>query len=123
MSALRSQRTVAPVDESEGRTLLVRQAARCRGRRSGLRGPVAVRGHRLRLRRRHTPPTDGRCPAYWLVATDGGIFSFGGAGFYGSTGDIRLNQPIVGMAATADGLGYWLVASDGGIFSFGDAPF
>jgi hypothetical protein len=59
---------------------------------------------------------------YWLVASDGGIFPFGDAGGYGSTGNIRLNQPIVGMAATASGHGYWLVASDGGIFPFGDAP-
>ena len=59
---------------------------------------------------------------YWLVASDGGIFSFGDAGFFGSTGaDQPLNKPIVGMAATPDGRGYWLVASDGGIFSFGDA--
>ena len=62
-------------------------------------------------------------PAYWLVASDGGIFSFGGAPFYGSTGGIALNKPIVGMAATPDGGGYWLVASDGGIFSYGDAQF
>jgi hypothetical protein len=61
--------------------------------------------------------------AYWLVASDGGIFSFGGAQFYGSTGGLRLNQPIVGMAGTRDSAGYWLVASDGGIFTFGDAPF
>jgi len=60
---------------------------------------------------------------YWLVATDGGIFSFGDAGFEGSTGGMQLNQPIVGMAPTPSGRGYWLVASDGGIFSFGDAPF
>ncbi|HEX2849275.1 MAG TPA: hypothetical protein VHN98_01925 [Acidimicrobiales bacterium] len=59
----------------------------------------------------------------WMVATDGGIFAFGGAGFFGSTGDIKLNKPIVGMAATPDGRGYWLVASDGGIFAFGDARF
>ena len=37
---------------------------------------------------------------YWLVATDGGIFSYGDAKFYGSTGGIRLNQPIVAMAST-----------------------
>ena len=36
---------------------------------------------------------------------------------------MRLNKPIVGMAATPDGKGYWLVASDGGIFAFGDAVF
>jgi hypothetical protein len=60
---------------------------------------------------------------YWKVATDGGVFSFGDAHFYGSTGAIRLNRPVVGMASTPDGGGYWLVASDGGIFSFGDAHF
>ena len=60
---------------------------------------------------------------YWLVASDGGIFSFGDAQFYGSTGALKLNKPIVGMASTPDGGGYWLVASDGGIFSFGDAQF
>jgi len=62
-------------------------------------------------------------PAYWLVASDGGIFSFGGAPFYGSTGAIALNKPIVGMASTPGGGGYWLVASDGGIFAYGNAQF
>ena len=63
--------------------------------------------------------TDG----YWAEGNDGGIFTFGAAQFYGSTGATKLNKPIVGMAATADGAGYWLVASDGGIFTFGDAQF
>ena len=43
--------------------------------------------------------------------------------FYGSTGNLTLNQPVVGMAATSDGKGYWFVASDGGVFSYGDARF
>ena len=60
---------------------------------------------------------------FWLVASDGGVFSFGSAHFYGSTGAMHLWQPIVGMAATPSGHGYWLVAADGGIFSFGDAHF
>jgi hypothetical protein len=60
---------------------------------------------------------------YWLVASDGGVFTFGDAAFHGSMGGKKLNQPIVGMAATPDGGGYWLVASDGGIFSFGNAAF
>jgi peptidoglycan hydrolase-like protein with peptidoglycan-binding domain len=60
---------------------------------------------------------------YWLVARDGGIFSFGTAGFHGSMGATRLNQPIVSMAATRSGDGYWFVAGDGGIFTFGDARF
>jgi hypothetical protein len=57
------------------------------------------------------------------VASDGGIFGFGDATFFGSQGGSPINQPVVGMAATPDGNGYWLVASDGGIFAFGDATF
>ncbi len=60
---------------------------------------------------------------YWLVASDGGIFNYGDAAFFGSAGAMTLNKPIVGMAATPDGKGYWLVASDGGVFSYGDAKF
>jgi hypothetical protein len=74
---------------------------------------------------------------YWMVASDGGIFAFGDAPFYGSMGGQPLNQPIVGMAApiaappagsappTTDQTtlpGYWLVATDGGLFAF-DTPF
>ena len=57
------------------------------------------------------------------AAADGGVFSLGSAGFFGSMGGQRLDAPIVGMAATPNGDGYWLVASDGGVFSFGDADF
>jgi len=60
---------------------------------------------------------------YWLVASDGGIFSYGDAQFYGSTGSLQLNQPIVGMLAGPGGSGYFLVAADGGVFSYGSAPF
>jgi len=60
---------------------------------------------------------------YWLVASDGGLFAFGDAGFFGSLGALTLNQPIVGMAASPLGAGYWLVASDGGVFTFGDAVY
>jgi hypothetical protein len=60
---------------------------------------------------------------YRFVASDGGIFDFGDAGFYGSTGGTTLNAPVVGMANTPSTNGYWLVASDGGIFNYGDAGF
>jgi hypothetical protein len=60
---------------------------------------------------------------YWLVASDGGVFSYGNVPFEGSAGSIKLNKPVVGMAATPDNGGYWLVASDGGIFAYGDAVF
>jgi hypothetical protein len=61
--------------------------------------------------------------SYWEVASDGGLFSFGAAGFFGSQGGSPLNAPVVGMAATPNGLGYWEVASDGGIFNFGNTAF
>ena len=57
------------------------------------------------------------------MASDGGVFAFGDAAFFGSMGGKPLNKPIVGMASTPLGQGYWLVAADGGIFSFGDAVF
>jgi hypothetical protein len=66
-----------------------------------------------------TPDGNG----YWLAAADGGVFSFGDAGFHGSMAGIGLNAPVVSIAATPDGNGYWLAAADGGVFSFGDAGF
>jgi hypothetical protein len=66
---------------------------------------------------------DPKGQGYWLVASDGGIFSYADSRFFGSTGSIKLNQPIVGMTPTPSGLGYWMVARDGGIFSYGDATF
>ncbi|RPI07365.1 MAG: N-acetylmuramoyl-L-alanine amidase [Actinobacteria bacterium] len=66
-----------------------------------------------------TPSGNG----YWVVGSDGGIFSYGDAGFHGSLGGITLNSPVVGITATPSGRGYWLIAQDGGVFAFGDAPF
>jgi hypothetical protein len=60
---------------------------------------------------------------YNLVASDGGIFSFGGQPFCGSTGNLTLNEPIVGMAMAPNTGGYWLVAADGGVFAYGGAQF
>ena len=54
------------------------------------------------------------------MASDGGVFAFGDARFLGSTGNIRLVSPIVGMQSQRSG--YRFVAADGGVFTFG-APF
>jgi len=67
------------------------------------------------------PPPDHR--GYWLAATDGGVFAFGGAPFCGSLGSLRLNGSVVGLAPTASGAGYWMAGADGGVFAFGDARF
>ncbi len=65
------------------------------------------------------PPSHG----YWLVGSDGGIFTQGSAAFHGSTGNLKLDRPVVGITPTAGQGGYWLAAADGGVFAFGDAGF
>ena len=91
-------------------------------RRVGATGWCAIGRRRLHVRRRRLPRVDGRHPAqpahgrhragtasgrgYWLVAADGGVFTFGDAAFLGSMGNVRLNQsPVTAMiAATTGGL-------------------
>ena len=75
---------------------------------------------------------------YWLVASDGGVFAFGNAKFFGSVpGALKAGQhlkaPIVGVAVgpgvvnlstfTLDSDGYWLAGADGGLFAFGDSGY
>ena len=66
-----------------------------------------------------TPDGNG----YWEVYSDGGVFAFGDAHFYGSMAGHWLAAPVVGITSTADGKGYWLVSREGGVFAFGDARF
>jgi hypothetical protein len=80
--------------------------------------------------RSQVPPAAPSPPAqpapshgYWLVGSDGGIFTFGSSTFWGSTGSLKLQRPVVGIVPTKDRGGYWLDASDGGVFSFGDTQF
>jgi hypothetical protein len=75
-----------------------------------------------------TPPptTAPTAPAsslhgYRFVATDGGIFDFGGAGFYGSAGASPLSSPVVAMAVQPDQSGYWMVTSAGQVLTYGSA--
>jgi L,D-peptidoglycan transpeptidase YkuD (ErfK/YbiS/YcfS/YnhG family) len=89
---------------------LTRSDATGSGAGSGSAGGIAL-----------APTADGH--GYWIASSNGGVFTFGDATFYGSEGGQSLRSPIVGMAATADGHGYWLVGSDGGVFTFGDATF
>jgi hypothetical protein len=47
------------------------------------------------------------------VSTDGGVYTLGGAPFFGSVPGLGLTPaaPIVGMTRTPDGSGYWLVCA------------
>jgi hypothetical protein len=60
---------------------------------------------------------------YRLVTSDGGVFTFGSARFFGSAGNLPLASPVVSGASTSSRSGYWLVAADGGVFAYGDAHF
>src|SRR5258708_32073381 len=60
---------------------------------------------------------------YWLVSSVGRGFTVGTAQNYGSMAGKRLNAPITGIVATADGHGDWLVRKDGGRVSFGNPRF
>jgi len=68
------------------------------------------------------------CPAvdpngqYRLVASDGGLFAYGGAPFDGSTGGQSLPAPVVGAATDPATGGYWEVGLAGHVYPFG-APF
>ena len=70
---------------------------------------------------------DKRVPAgtrgYWLADEDGGVFSYGDAGFFGSAAGADLDSPVVGLSPSATGRGYRLVTRDGGVYAFGDAAF
>ena len=98
-SASATQGSTAPWAGSRSNAPIVGMAADPRRARL-LAGRVRRRHLQLRRRRlprlhgRHAPQRAdrrdggrlGRCSGYWLVASDGGVFNFGDAGFFGSTG-------------------------------------
>jgi hypothetical protein len=59
---------------------------------------------------------------YWLVASDGGIFAFGDAKFYGSAAG-KASATVVGITPTTSGKGYWILANDGTVYAYGDARY
>ena len=46
----------------------------------------------------------------------GTAFSFGNAHFDGTLGSVTLDEPVVGMATTANDYGFWMAGSSGLIF-------
>jgi hypothetical protein len=59
---------------------------------------------------------------YWLVASDGGVFSFGDAAFEGSLPGVHVSATGVALLPTLTGAGYLIVTADGRAVDFGDAP-
>ena len=62
-------------------------------------------------------------PGYWSTTSDGSVYSFGVAPYFGSMGGQPLAKPIIGLTPTPARDGYWQLSGDGGIFSFGNARF
>jgi hypothetical protein len=60
---------------------------------------------------------------YAIVRSDGAVYTYGGAPFYGGANGKPLAAPIVSITWTATGRGYYLLGADGGVFTFGDAVF
>ena len=86
----------------------------------GFRGPAGPAAGAFGMGRGRGRTGEAATPSgkgYWLVAADGGIFSYGDATFVGSMGGHPLNRPIVGMSTDPATGGYWEVATEGGIFA------
>ena len=60
---------------------------------------------------------------YLMVASDGGVFTYGGAGFHGSAAGAARAAPVVATAMTPNARGYWMVGSTGQVFAYGSAGY
>jgi hypothetical protein len=66
------------------------------------------------------PNANPDAAGYWLVASDGGIFTFGNAPFEGSAAG-QIFGKVVAMATTPTGDGYYLFLAGGAVAHEGDA--
>jgi cysteine-rich secretory family protein len=68
-------------------------------------------------------PSAQAADGYYVLGSDGGIFSYGSAPFRGSLPGQGIHAQAVLMSLTPDQAGYYILGSDGGVFTFGDAHF
>jgi SpoIID/LytB domain protein len=55
---------------------------------------------------------------YHVATRAGGVYSFNGAQYHGSTAQMGIRTPIRDITEGPPGRGYWLLGEDGGVFSF-----
>lgn len=62
---------------------------------------------------------------YWCVGSDGGVFTFGTAQYYGSLPELKIvpNAPVNCFDVLADGSGYIMGGEDWGVYAFGAAKY
>jgi hypothetical protein len=98
-----------------------------RGRVRGV-GGLASLGSPPKLRRADRPAALAADPAgagYWVLTSEGQVFSFGHARRYPPEfreGRAPRSARAVGVAAAPGGAGYWVLWSDGVVHAYGDAP-
>ncbi len=70
-------------------------------------------------------PSAASGAGYYVLGSDGGIFTFGAAPYLGSVPGLGLGSKVTALrlTTTKTGLGYYVLGADGGIFTFGDAEF
>lgn len=60
---------------------------------------------------------------YIVVGSDGGVFTYDGAPFFGSLPGIKVVAKVVSAAWSPTGQGYWILGEDGAVYGFGDAAY
>jgi subtilisin family serine protease len=61
---------------------------------------------------------------YWMVSTDGRVYSFGGAAYLGSARRaLAAGTTAVDLEPTPSNGGYWIVDSAGNVYSYGNAAY
>jgi hypothetical protein len=68
--------------------------------------------------------TASSASGYWMVASDGRVYSFGGAQFLGSARrSLAAGQTAVDLEPTPSNAGYWIVDAAGNVYGYGNAGY
>jgi subtilisin family serine protease len=67
--------------------------------------------------------TAASATGYWMVASDGRVYSFGGAPFLGSPRRSLAPGSAVDLEPTPSDGGYWIADAAGGVYGYGNARY
>lgn len=65
------------------------------------------------------PSANGK--GFWSLTADGGVFTSGGARFYGAPAGAPMAGHAVDIVSTPSGRGYWIATTRGAVYAYGDA--
>ncbi len=73
------------------------------------------------------PIVDGaitsQCDGYWLLGSDGGVFTFGSARFHGSLSGVISGHSARSILPLPDGSGYWILLRSGKVYALGNCAY